>query len=350
MCHQHPSKYTCPGCNKRTCSLACVRDHKRIDHCTGVRDRTKFVPISEYNDAVLHDDYFFLTDVARKVDSTVKSINDFPAWSTPHMVEDAKEAKNHRVSSYLSALIKQAADRHVQLITLPLGMSRQVENKSRYIFGKGLIMWYAKWNLASIAPILSFSTRCSELDVVGEVFQAELSNLSSHLYPLVAKYKTSSLDQLILLMEKYIPYDPSQASHSSKEYYIVPHDRTFRDILAGTTLLEFPVFYAIFPSDLGKFSVRNLPLVPLPPWQPPQRSQLSSAEKRMKVVRDNLISPSSSQTDSREAGSQDTKEAASLNAKAASLDTTESRTLVSEQQEVPQQSVKKQSIPEQSNL
>ena len=70
----------------------------------------------------------------------------------------------------------------------------------------------------------------------------------------------------------------------------------------------------------------------------------------MKVVRDNLISPSSSQTDSREAGSQDTKEAASLNAKAASLDTTESRTLVSEQQEVPQQSVKKLSIPEQSNL
>ena len=70
----------------------------------------------------------------------------------------------------------------------------------------------------------------------------------------------------------------------------------------------------------------------------------------MKVVRDNLISPSSSQTDSREAGSQDTKETASLNAKAASLDTTESRTLVSEQQEVPQQSVKKHSIPEQSNL
>ena len=52
----------------------------------------------------------------------------------------------------------------------------------------------------------------------------------------------------------------------------------------------------------------------------------------------------------REAGSQDTKEAASLNAKAASLDTTESRTLVSEQQEVRQQSVKIQSIPEQSNL
>ena len=94
------------------------------------------------------------------------------------MVEDAKEAKNHRVSSYLSALIKQAADRHIQLITLPLGMSRQMENKSRYIFGKGLIMWYAKWNLASIAPILSFSTRCSELDTIGEVFQAELANLS----------------------------------------------------------------------------------------------------------------------------------------------------------------------------
>ena len=29
VCQQKPFKYTCPGCNKRTCSLDCVRRHKK---------------------------------------------------------------------------------------------------------------------------------------------------------------------------------------------------------------------------------------------------------------------------------------------------------------------------------
>lgn len=28
VCGEKPFKYTCPGCNKRTCSLACVKKHK----------------------------------------------------------------------------------------------------------------------------------------------------------------------------------------------------------------------------------------------------------------------------------------------------------------------------------
>ena len=174
----------------------------------------------------------------------MKSINDFPAWSTPHMVEDAKEAKNHRVSSYLSALIKQAADRHVQLITLPLGMSRQMENKSRYIFGKGLIMWYAKWNLASIAPILSFSTRCSELDVVGEVFQAELSNLSvgEIVHSSIVESSLSSGSQIQNVLAG--PTDSSDGEiHSLRS-------------LAGVTLLK-RVLHRSTRSDVPRYSRWN---------------------------------------------------------------------------------------------
>ena len=41
VCKENPYKYTCPGCNKLTCSLACVKKHKayvnsfRSDHCLG---------------------------------------------------------------------------------------------------------------------------------------------------------------------------------------------------------------------------------------------------------------------------------------------------------------------------
>ncbi|CBK22993.2 uncharacterized protein [Blastocystis hominis] len=50
VCHQHPAKYTCPGCKKRTCSLQCVRKHKETDKCSGIRNRTRFVSLSNYND------------------------------------------------------------------------------------------------------------------------------------------------------------------------------------------------------------------------------------------------------------------------------------------------------------
>ena len=94
------------------------------------------------------------------------------------MVEEAKDAKNLRVHSYMATLVKQAADRNVNLITLPLGMTRQKENRTRYISGKGLIMWYAKWNLASISPVLTFSTRCSELDSIGNTLVNKISEFS----------------------------------------------------------------------------------------------------------------------------------------------------------------------------
>lgn len=70
----------------------------------------------------------------------------------------------------------------------------------------------------------------------------------------------------------------------------------FEIFFLGITLLEygsipfinlrFPVFYVIFPSDLSKFSVRNLPMVPLDPWKAPERTNKEAqepSEKRAKI-------------------------------------------------------------------
>lgn len=76
--------------------------------------------------------------VACKVDSSLKGINDFPSWGAPHLVEEAKEAKRRNVPNYLSTLIREAKARNVNLITLPMGMTRQKENKTRYLVRKGV--------------------------------------------------------------------------------------------------------------------------------------------------------------------------------------------------------------------
>ena len=94
------------------------------------------------------------------------------------MVDEATLTKKRDVPNYLQTLIKQAEQRKVRLISLPLGMSRQKENQTRYLFSKGIIMWYSKWVLSGSSPALTFTTKASELSTVGETFMTKLNSES----------------------------------------------------------------------------------------------------------------------------------------------------------------------------
>jgi len=50
VCHEQPSKYCCPGCSCRTCSLPCSKQHKASTGCTGQRDRLAYVPLQAFSD------------------------------------------------------------------------------------------------------------------------------------------------------------------------------------------------------------------------------------------------------------------------------------------------------------
>ena len=52
-CKSNPSKYKCPGCSIQSCSLPCVKAHKTCTGCTGKRNQTQFVPISQFDDSTL---------------------------------------------------------------------------------------------------------------------------------------------------------------------------------------------------------------------------------------------------------------------------------------------------------
>jgi len=50
-CKQQPSKYRCPACQSRTCSLQCSQQHKHDSGCTtGKRDKLAYVPLAEFTD------------------------------------------------------------------------------------------------------------------------------------------------------------------------------------------------------------------------------------------------------------------------------------------------------------
>ena len=63
VCALAAAKYTCPRCAVRSCSLACVRRHKRDTGCNGQRDKTAFVSIKQMNTNHLVSDLHFLEEV-----------------------------------------------------------------------------------------------------------------------------------------------------------------------------------------------------------------------------------------------------------------------------------------------
>ncbi|XP_029158992.1 box C/D snoRNA protein 1-like, partial [Nylanderia fulva] len=69
VCGATKAKYTCPKCEVRTCSLVCVNLHKKELDCDGIRDKTKFIPLSSFGDLDLLSDYRFLEQVGRLIDT-----------------------------------------------------------------------------------------------------------------------------------------------------------------------------------------------------------------------------------------------------------------------------------------
>lgn len=67
VCGGKDAIYTCPKCELKTCSLSCVKIHKKELNCDGVRDRTRFVYIDKFTDLDLFNDYKLLEECSRFV-------------------------------------------------------------------------------------------------------------------------------------------------------------------------------------------------------------------------------------------------------------------------------------------
>jgi hypothetical protein len=49
ICKCIETKYCCPNCQLRTCSLKCCQSHKQQFNCNGIRDKLAFIPIKDYS-------------------------------------------------------------------------------------------------------------------------------------------------------------------------------------------------------------------------------------------------------------------------------------------------------------
>ncbi|GAV69559.1 zf-HIT domain-containing protein [Cephalotus follicularis] len=232
-CKEKPSKYKCPGCCIQTCSLPCVKAHKQRTSCSGKRNVTLFVPLSQFDDNILLSDYNMLEEVKRVAESAERTRNKLRLYP------------QFRLPFYLRGLRNVAASRRTKLLYLPYGMSRREKNQSRYEPRKKLISWTIEWRFHSTDVVLLEHQVREDTNLC--------SVIEKHLQPSPWNHKLSQfckeqLDCLRFFIRKY----PKGPKSPFQELDI---RAPIRQQLANVVILEYPVIHVFLPSHACDFEI-----------------------------------------------------------------------------------------------
>uniref|UniRef100_A0A8C5PSS9 Box C/D snoRNA protein 1 n=1 Tax=Leptobrachium leishanense TaxID=445787 RepID=A0A8C5PSS9_9ANUR len=127
-CGEAEAKYRCPRCLRYSCSLPCVKRHKVDTGCTGVRDKSQFVPIGGFNEMHLLSDYRFLEDAGRLVDGASRD----------------RKLPRQSSSKYLNFLKNRARKLDIELKILPIGFTKRRMNSTYFHRRDQRFYWHLK--------------------------------------------------------------------------------------------------------------------------------------------------------------------------------------------------------------
>lgn len=74
ICKTKESIYKCPRCRIKTCCLACVKEHKRIYKCTGIRDKFSKKPLKDFSDNDYVRDLNFINSTINETNRIGKKV------------------------------------------------------------------------------------------------------------------------------------------------------------------------------------------------------------------------------------------------------------------------------------
>ena len=130
-------KYTCPRCSIHTCSLVCVKKHKKRAQCSGVRDPGAYRKRGELaNPTSIDQDFNFITGVERSLQRAEDHVEERKIHLQPAGVSEQRGPEK---------LEAAAAERGIKLIRAPKGLSRRKQNTSHPSHHGQNIMWTVEW-------------------------------------------------------------------------------------------------------------------------------------------------------------------------------------------------------------
>ncbi|XP_014682037.1 PREDICTED: box C/D snoRNA protein 1-like [Priapulus caudatus] len=226
VCESSTTKYCCPACETRTCSLPCVNAHKELSGCTGRRDRTKYVPTSDMGDLTLLSDYRFLEEVDRTVDNGVRS----------------EQARRRDYTLFMHKMTQKARIRGIDLRLMPSSFSRRRGNATFYHARADAFFWQLELVFPAAGAAAGFTER--------------KLHESTHLSDVLGKYLGTAADMELSgrLRAAYGDRRPADVvvlmaaeGAQRQRYHRLAVSHSLAENLRGKTVVEFPKLYVVLP-------------------------------------------------------------------------------------------------------
>lgn len=252
ICHVDAPKYICPSCGVRTCSLNCVKRHKRQTECTGERDQSRFIPKEKLtkDEHNVNRDYNFLLNLGRKIEvskqdlsKTAKNVMKRAKRNGPNNPNKRQNRLRLFPNNGLMPLIEERFSdlsnisikrKDTILIHLPPGMSRSLSNKTGYDKKSGSFIWTIEWIFVNKEGDVSNLTsyRINEGMSLREAFPLHVAIPQGESGTGVGK------GDLHFYLKNVL--DIRQGTHSVIE---INGDETISDALSDKVVIEYPTVY-----------------------------------------------------------------------------------------------------------
>ncbi|CAL1534294.1 unnamed protein product [Lymnaea stagnalis] len=233
LCGSTVAIYTCPGCHVKTCSLPCVKEHKRRFFCNGERKKTAFVDISEYSESHMLNDYRFLEDANRQVYSTKA---------------DAGNKRKHNfggpnhLTKRCKLLVNAAYKRGVKVQMVAQVLTKHKLNTSYYTVRLDLLSWHIEWLFVASNTVVK-DEKVPENTILIDAAR-KWTNAVNHpeLRKPLEDYKKENLDKSRFLLK----VDCLPANR--QRYFEMKSNLSLAENLKGHCLTEFPIIAVLPPS------------------------------------------------------------------------------------------------------
>uniref|UniRef100_A0AAX7T0A1 Box C/D snoRNA protein 1 n=1 Tax=Astatotilapia calliptera TaxID=8154 RepID=A0AAX7T0A1_ASTCA len=209
VCGSEEAKYRCPACLTHSCSLPCVKKHKEVSGCSGVRNKTAFVTLSQFDEMALLSDYRFLEDTGRFADGATRD----------NLVQAP------RVTVKSKKLASNARKMNITLRFLPITFSKSRENSTFFLTKEKLFLWHLK---------LIFPQSSSEF----------------------TQRRVSDKQTLKQILTSYI--HPTESDPVTRQkYHELDIEKSLRDNLSYKTLIEYPELHVVLKDHWKDYPLKG---------------------------------------------------------------------------------------------
>ncbi|MCJ1404449.1 hypothetical protein MMC11_007674 [Xylographa trunciseda] len=141
VCHS-PPKYRCPRCSARTCSLACSKRHKQWAQCSGVRNPAAYLKRHELATPKYFDqDYNFIAGIERTLETAERDVT-----ARGVQLYETRPANKRDGPMKGEVNLRQALEKSgVVVERAPVGMKRNLQNKTSWSKNQRCISWTIEW-------------------------------------------------------------------------------------------------------------------------------------------------------------------------------------------------------------